>query len=76
MCSSYYDNPACLARRSACQGKLIKCVAGVIGTAAYAAPCAACVYGAAATGGAALAACALPCGTTAAALQLAVQNCS
>jgi hypothetical protein len=76
MCESSFDDPVCLGRKAACQGTLIACVAGVIGTAAYAPSCAGCIYANIAVGGAALAACAVPCGVTAGALTLAVQNCA
>jgi hypothetical protein len=75
MCQSSFDDPICLTRRSACKSQLIGCVAGAIGTAAFAPQCVGCIVTNASVGGVALAGCAIPCGTTAAALQLAVQNC-
>lgn len=76
MCQSSFDDPICQTRRTACRGKLIGCLAGVIGTAAYAPQCGGCVIANVATGGAALLACAAPCLVSAGALELAVQNCS
>lgn len=73
-CSSTFDNPICLTRRSACRGELVACAAGVLGTAAYGPACAGCLYAVGWTP--ALVTCAVPCLTTAAAMQLVVQNCS
>ncbi|TWU40039.1 hypothetical protein Q31b_33830 [Novipirellula aureliae] len=74
MCASYFDDPVCLTRRSACRGELVACAAGVLGTVAYGTACAGCLYAVGWTP--ALASCAVPCLATAASMQLVIQNCS
>jgi len=74
MCSSSFDDPICLARRSACRNELVQCAAGVLGASAYGPACAGCLYAVGWTP--ALVGCAVPCLATAASMQLVVQNCT
>jgi hypothetical protein len=76
MCESSFDEPICLGRRAACKSQLVACVAGVIGAAAFTPTCGACIIANYAAGGTALAACAIPCGVAAGAIELAVQKCN
>jgi len=83
MCSSSFDDPVCITRRTACRGQLTACITSGLVAYGAGAACISCVAagtiasgytgGAAAAGAAAL--CVGVCGIGAAALQQAINNC-
>lgn len=76
MCASYFDDPICLTRRTACQGELSACITSGLVTYGAGAACVGCVYvGALTTGGTAAAACVGVCGVGAEALQQVMNRC-
>lgn len=75
-CPSYFDDPICLTRRTACQGELRVCVtSGLVGYGAGAS-CIGCVAaGAITTGGAAAVGCVGVCGLAASAIEQVMNHC-
>jgi hypothetical protein len=74
-CVQHGNDYTCETRKAICNGKVKACVISVIGAKVFTGYCASCIVGAWATGGAALLACAVPCGLAADQIQKVIDHC-